>query len=749
MNGSKVGSWAIALFSVIVIMGAGVAYYDRLLQIDRKAAIETASLAAEVGRLQLLTNLFRRDARHPASSYSSWEESRQAFYRRFEEMSGHLPRSGTLHDRVSRLQFTLAHADDIRNSFVEDFTKVRNSPLADLITQVGMTAAYHQVLTTTRANDTDVANLGLSLARLADYQRSIQLAETDLTVLNQTLSTLGEQKLMHLRIAMGVAVLGLMCLVYFALRRITALHVELSRDHAAIEQGEQRLRASEADLRCMLDSIADAVIATDLQGRVTRMNPVACRLTGFTYEQASGQVLVDVLHASHEHSGIPLQSPIERALENGGRLVKDKALRIVSREGDEHLAELTATPIRGPKGTLQGVAVVFRDITEQARNEQRLRNDQRSDSIMKLASGVSHEVNNVLQVIRTNLAFAQDPRSGAEETADCLRQIDHATRKASDLTRKLLIFARKHPVRLSEGSVIKVIESCLPSLRKIAGERIKIDVDLPESAAPVRMDPRMMELALTCILENSAEAMPSGGVIRIEVSPFAFTQEEVHAYGWARPGQFVQIAISDNGPGMDEQAVQRACEPFYSTKALLQHSGLGLAVMQGIINQHEGLAQVFSEPARGTTVRLFLPYAYQEPVRRMLLPAPKDHSRTRLVLLADDDASLRSLMAGLLRKAGFAVRIACNGEEAKAIHQGTTETFDLAILDVMMPKLDGTSTARALKARQPGLPIMVCTGHGGAALEDQLRSEQGWTLISKPIDPEKFLLKVAELTRRT
>jgi len=749
MKGSKVVSWAIALFFVIVIMGAGVVYYDRLLQVDRKAAMETASLAAEVGRLQLLTNLFRRDARHPASSYSTWEESRQAFYRRFEEMSGHLPRSGPLHDRVSRLQFTLAHADSIRTSFVEDFTKVRNSPLADLISQVGMTAAYQQVLTTTRADDTDVANLGLSLARLADYQRSIQLAENDLTVLNLTLSKQGEQKLVHLRIAMGMAVLGLMGVVYFALRRITALHVELSRDHTAIEQVEQRLRASEADLRCMLDSIADAVIATDLQGRITRMNPVACRLTGFSFEQASGQVLVDVLHASHEHSGIPLQSPVERALENGGRLVKDGALRIVSSEGDEHLAELTATPIRGPKGSLQGVAVVFRDITEQVRTEQRLRNDQRSDSIMKLAGGVSHEVNNVLQVIRTNLAFAQDPRSGTEETADCLSQIDRATRKASDLTRKLLIFARKHPVRLSEGSVVKSIESCLPALRKLAGERIQIEVDLPDNAAPVRLDQRMLELALTCILENSVEAMPGGGTIRIEVSTFAFTQEEVHAYSWARPGQFMQVAISDNGPGMDEQAVRRACEPFYSTKSLLQHSGLGLSVVQGIMSQHDGFVQLFSEPARGTTVRLFLPHAYQEPVRRMLLPAPREHTRTRLVLLADDDASLRSLMAGILRKAGFAVRIACNGEEAKAIHQSATETFDLAILDVMMPKLDGPSTARAMRSRQPGLPIMVCTGHGGAALGEQLHSEQGWTLISKPIDPEKFLLKVIELTRRT
>ena len=607
-----------------------------------------------------------------------------------------------------------------------------------------MLAAYERSLESPDCSGEDVAVLGLCLLRLGEYQRSIQQAETDLVSLENTLGELTLARHRNMRISLVLAFLAALAAAIIMLRRIIRLHTELRRDHAARESAEEQAKESQSNMNCMLDSIADAVISTDLESRVTRINPVACKLTGWSLIEALGQPLERIFVAINDATGAPVPNPAERALHDGGPSNWEGNTRISSRDGVERIVSIGASPILNPEGKQEGAVVIFRDITEQNRLELRIRNDQRSDSVGKLASGVAHEINNVLQIVRANLAFAQDPRSTASESTECLAQIDQATRRAADLTRKLLIFSRKHPMRLAEGNVLRFVEALAPALRKQLGEKIVLELLFPEALPLVRIDQRLFELAFCNLCDNARDAMPQGGKVSIELSLIRFTTQEVEAYPWARPGSFVQFTFADTGRGMDQETLRRIFEPFYTTKSLAVATGLGLSVVQGIIQQHEGFVHAFSEEDRGSTFRIFVPAAHQDELVSKGDPLVNNPYKGKQILFADDDAPLRGLIATVLRRDGYEVRIAADGDDACSIATDSQNHFDMLILDVVMPRLGGVEAARRIQALRTGVSVILCTGHGRGPQSEHLRADPSWRVVNKPLVPETLLRVIRE-----
>ncbi len=714
-------------------------YYDYQTRQGQQVAADATALLAEVRRLQLVTSLFKTDARHPAANYSSWDEARASFIRHFTEVREKIQAEGLSLERMRRLGETLSQTEKLREDFLPDFGKLRNSPLAAVVSSSGMVAAYEQVLFSPERPGEEVALLGLTLYRLTEYQRAIQQAEGDLGNIERTLGEVAQQRHRNMRISMVIAFVAAMVASALLLRRIIRLHAEVSRDHEARVEAEAKARQSEADLNSMLDSIADAVISTDCEGRITRMNPVACRLTGWSMANAAGLPLGQIFIAVNEATGAVVPNPAERALQEGGPSVWEGNSRLTSRDGVERVVSIGASPIRDASGVQRGAVVIFRDITEQSRMEHRIRNDQRTDSVGKLASGVAHEVNNVLQIVRANLAFAQDPRSSATESAECLSQIDQATRRAADLTRKLLIFSRKHPMRLAEGNLMRFVEGLCPAMRKQLGEKVHLDLNFQEDLPLVRLDQRLLELAFSNLCDNARDSMPQGGKVAVELSQIYFSQQEVEAYPWARPGAFVQITFSDTGRGMDQETLRRIFEPFYTTKSLAVATGLGLSVVLGIVQQHEGFIHAFSEEGRGSTFRIFIPAAHQEelPVPGPAISEMEGHGRR--ILFADDDAPLRGLVATVLRRSGYEVRVAADGDEACSVAMDPHNHFDMIILDVVMPRLSGIEAARRILGIKPGLPVILCTGHGKGPRTEHFKLEPGWHLVNKPLVPSVLL----------
>jgi nitrogen-specific signal transduction histidine kinase/ActR/RegA family two-component response regulator len=404
------------------------------------------------------------------------------------------------------------------------------------------------------------------------------------------------------------------------------------------------------------------------------------------------------------------------------------------------LISVSSSPIRDGDGELVGVASVMRDITEQRRLEDHLRQSQKMEAIGSLAGGVAHDFNNVLTVIRTaSEAVLAELDEGA--LRDKVRQIDLAAEHATTLTRQLLAFSRQQVLDPEPIDLNAVVTATCEMAARLVGEQVQIDLQLGAALPAVEMDRGQFQQVILNLSVNARDAMPDGGVLRIRTAAVQIDETYVAAHLEVPPGHYVLLELTDSGVGMDEQTRDRVFDPFFTTKP--EGTGLGLATVYGIVKQSGGQIFVYSEPGIGTTFRIYLPpYLAAVPSVRVAASDNGVHRGNETILLVEDGDLLRPMITDILESRGYTVVSAADGVEALALFADHDGTIDLLLTDIVMPRMNGRELAERLSAMNPAMRVLFTSGYPDDGAMQQLIANGDVAFIQKPYGGNELVAKI-------
>jgi len=387
------------------------------------------------------------------------------------------------------------------------------------------------------------------------------------------------------------------------------------------------------------------------------------------------------------------------------------------------------------------------DVTERSRLEAQLRQAQKMESVGQLASGIAHDFNNLLTVIsgHAGMLMAEPPSSA--KAADSLKEISQATKRASDLTRQLMTFSRKHELHLQVADLNEVVNNVGKMLRRILGEDITLRVEFAPGLPSIKADLGMLEQVLMNLAVNSRDAMPKGGQLLIRTSAAQIDQAQARLNPEAAPGQFVCLTFSDTGCGIAPENLGRIFEPFFTTKELGHGTGLGLATVYGIVKQHQGWIQVASRIQEGATFQVYFPVWHEKSVP-LLMPSGEQKviGGAETILLVEDEAPLLKLMHHILESYGYKVLDSSTGAAALEIWGQQKKKIDLLLSDLVLPDgMSGQELAKILQAERPGLKVIYTSGYDTGRLAGDSSPAQGAVFIQKPFHARKLAETVFDI----
>jgi PAS domain S-box-containing protein len=489
-----------------------------------------------------------------------------------------------------------------------------------------------------------------------------------------------------------------------------------------------------------VDQAAEMVIVTDTEGNVEYVNPSFERITGYSREEAVGRNM-RILKSGKQGERFykEMWTTISRGEVWEGRFVNRK------KDGTLYDEEATISPVRDASGKIVNFVAGKRDVTQEVVLQKQVQTAQRMESVGTLAGGIAHDFNNALTGV---LGFGEmlkhrlvdDPKASAD-----LNQILRSAERASTLTRQLLAFARQQviePVNLNLSIVVLDLSNLL---RKVIGEHIEIKSSLQEDLPSVFADPGQMEQVLMNLCLNARDAMPSGGQLLIGTDAVTVDAEQVKAQPYMKEGRYVLLTVSDTGIGMDEKTIERIFEPFFTSKGPEKGTGLGLAVVYGIVKQHNGFIHVSSNLGIGTTFEIRLPVVDAKPDARAEAKDEPVRGGNETILLAEDDESVRMLAERTLKECGYRVLAARNGEDAVGVFRQSAGDIKLAILDVVMPKKGGKEAFEEMHAANPALKVIYTSGYAANAVHESFVLHAGVPILQKPFGPRSLARKVREV----
>ncbi|MDJ0824734.1 MAG: cache domain-containing protein [Rhodobacter sp.] len=479
-----------------------------------------------------------------------------------------------------------------------------------------------------------------------------------------------------------------------------------------------------------LQSIGDAVITTDPDGHVTYINPVASRLTGWSFEEAMDRPLGEVFRIISATTREAVPNPVLRCLASGEIVGLANDTLLLSRDGSEHAISDSAAPIREIGGAVIGVVMVFQDVTERQALEQRLRESQKMEAIGKLSGGIAHDFNNLMQVIQGNAELlAEDPDFDPNLTAPILR----ATERGSELTGRLLAFARKQPLLPQPVDIARLLKDMLPILDRTLGETIEITLRCDDPVWPAETDPGQLETALLNLALNARDAMPQGGTLTVRCAKTERAAFQQNYEGGLDESDFVLISVSDTGEGMSEETRTKAIDPFFTTKGVGEGSGLGLSMVYGFVMQTGGHMDIESAEGAGTTVTLYLPRSRTVAQSNGTAePLDPQGGVGEAVLVVEDDAEVRTFVTRTLQGLGYRVTDVGRVSDARAAI-AAEPGFDLVLTDVVLPgSASGLDFALELSGAHPELPVLLMSGYPEAMAANDDTGGHPLVLLNKP-----------------
>ncbi|MBU5637641.1 response regulator [Geomonas sp. Red69] len=510
-------------------------------------------------------------------------------------------------------------------------------------------------------------------------------------------------------------------------------------------QAEEALRESEERLRLLLDSTGEAIYGIDIEGKCTFCNRACLRMLGYQSDaDLLGKNIHDIMHHSYP-DGRPM--PQEECgahntmLQGKGSHVADEVFWRA--DGSSFPVEYWSYP-QVKDGKVVGAVVAFINTTERRHLEEQFRQSQKMESIGRLAGGVAHDFNNMLSVISGAAELSKRKLEDGEPIGQYLELIINAARRSSDITRQLLAFSRKEVVSPKQVQLNALIEDSLKILARLISEDVKLSFRPAPELWSVMIAPSQVDQILMNLAVNARDAMPDGGNLTIETANVQIPSHYAYLHPDARPGDYVQLSVSDTGHGMDKTVAAHIFEPFFTTKGQGKGTGLGLSTVYGIVTQNGGFINVYSEPGEGAVFRIYLPRLQQSDAPPQgNLPAEQRISGT--VLLVEDEEMLLWLTTRLLEEMGLKVIQAQDPLEALEISRQRGEEIDLVLTDVVMPEMNGRELAERIRESRPDAKVLFMSGHTSDNVIQRGVIEAGMHYIQKPLEMEKLNRKIAEM----
>jgi len=509
-------------------------------------------------------------------------------------------------------------------------------------------------------------------------------------------------------------------------------------------RAEATLHVVQARLAGILDMAEDAIISVEESQRIILFNRGAEKMFGYAAHEVLGKPL-DVLlpsrltdaHRSHIRD-------FGAAPESGRRMGERSDVSGRRKDGTEFPAEASISKLV-QKGETVFTAIV-RDVTERQKLEQQFRQAQKMEAVGRLAGGIAHDFNNLLTVITSYAEILLEDLTSQDPRRADMDEIRKAAVSAAGLTRQLLAFSRQQVLEPRVLNVNAVLASAEKLLQRLLGEDIELVAALTPEIGAVKADPGQLEQVIVNLAVNARDAMPDGGKLTIETANADMDEAYARVHPPAKPGQYVVLAVSDTGVGMDEQTQRRIFEPFFTTKEVGKGTGLGLATVYGIVKQSGGFIWVYSEPGQGTTFKIYVPRV-DEPVEAVAPPAaPRESLRgAETVLLVEDAAAVRAVTRQVLDRLGYTVLEAPNGKVALHLATKHHGPIHLLLTDVVMPELGGRQLAEQLTALRPELRVLYASGYTDDAVVRHGVLKPGSAYLQKPFTPEVLARKVREV----
>ena len=482
------------------------------------------------------------------------------------------------------------------------------------------------------------------------------------------------------------------------------------------------LATERALLRGLLDHADEAISFKDADGRFVRLNARKAALLGRSVADSLGRREADLGPVAAASAAADVAAI--RSGEVGNVLVSEGPA------GAERWTQVVRVPIRDAAGAVAHLATIERDVTEQKSLEARLRQSDKMQALGTLAGGIAHDFNNLLTAILGSLELAVPKVEGQPRVQRLIENARGAAERGASLTKRLLSFSRTHDLHARATDVNALITGMSDLFGRSLGGLVSVRTDLAADLPAAQVDPDQLELAVLNLCINARDAMPDGGTIVVATDRLIIADDPDLA-----PGAYVRVSVTDEGSGIPPEILKRVCEPFFTTKAVGQGTGLGLAMVFGLAQQSKGRFNIESTVGRGTRVELALPCAEGAAEAEVAEDADIPlASRPARVLVVDDDPEVRHVTASFVRRFGYRETEAESGAAAVAILE--REDFDLVVADLAMPGMSGVDLANLVRSRWPDLPVLILTGHA-----DAIEIPEDLPVLAKPFQS-------AELARR-
>lgn len=495
---------------------------------------------------------------------------------------------------------------------------------------------------------------------------------------------------------------------------------------------ETELRDKEENLRVTLDSIGDGVITTDNKYKITSINPVALKLTGWSLDEALGKDLARVYNIFFEGKKSEEEN-FKRILFNEGSRISEP-VTLISRDKEHFTIRDSGSIIKNSKDEAIGIVIVFCDITQERALQSKLHHKNKMDAIGQLAGGVAHDFNNLLGGI---ISSAELIEIAVEDSgADVNKYIDviiQSSTRAADLISKLLAFGRKGRIISKNIDIHAIINETASLLCCTIDKKIEVKLNLEAKKSIVFADSSGLQNAFLNLGINASNAMPAGGQFIFETKSIELDEDYCKTSSFEiSPGQYIKIGFRDTGSGIPKENISKIFEPFFTTKKAGKGTGLGLAAVYGTVLDHNGAIEVYSETGVGTVFYIYLKCVNEIPQELNINEKIVLHKGSGLILLVDDEEFIRLIGSSLLKKMGYSVILAENGFQAVEIFKERHEEIDLVVVDMVMPEMNGEETFYKLKELDKDIKIVISSGFSKQQSISRLMKDGLSGFISKP-----------------
>ena len=492
----------------------------------------------------------------------------------------------------------------------------------------------------------------------------------------------------------------------------------------------------------LLESASQAIISTDRTGRIVLVNHQAEELFGYSREELLGSsiemLLPEAKRGAHAQMRAGyLRRPGVRPMGSGMELSARR------KDGSEFPVEVGLSHIETAEGMF---AIAFvSDISRRKQLEQQLQHARKMEAVGRLAGGVAHDFNNMLTVITGYGTMVLEGLPDQDPLRSHVEEILSATNRAAALTSQLLAFSRQQPMRPQVINLNALIANTEKMLRRLIREDIVLELILQDGLGSVKADLAQVEQAIVNLVVNSRDAMPAGGRITVETANVCLDECYARTHIGVQPGEFVMIAVSDTGEGMDEDVLRRVFEPFFTTKEQGKGTGLGLATVYGMVKQNGGDIWVYSEPGKGTTFKLYLPNVDEPVAAPPTVPAQPAPRGCETILVVEDEPSVRSITVKMLQQLGYVTLATASGAEAVEMSRTYRGTIALLLTDVVMPNMNGRQLAGELAGARPDMKVLYLSGYTGNVVLQHGIVDSSVAFLAKPFSRDTLAKTVRDV----